>query len=38
VKNKYKFYFPPYIMDIPEAFGTMDTVATYDKVETIYHR
>ena len=35
-KNKYKFYFPPYIMDIPEAFGTMDTVATYDKVETIY--
>lgn len=37
-KNKYKFYFPPYIMDIPEAFGTMDTVATYDKVETIYRR
>jgi alkyldihydroxyacetonephosphate synthase len=35
-KNKYKFFFPPFIMDIPEAFGTMDTVATYDKVEKIY--
>ncbi len=35
-KNKYKFFFPPYIMDLPEAFGTMDTVATYDKVEQIY--
>lgn len=35
-KNRYKFYFPPYIMDIPEAFGTMDTVATYDKIEKIY--
>jgi len=34
--NKYKFYFPPYCLDFPEAFGTMDTVATYDKVEKIY--
>jgi len=35
-KNKYKFFYPPYIMDLPEAFGTMDTVATYDKIEPIY--
>ena len=35
-KNKYKFFYPPYIMDLPEAFGTMDTVATYDKIEKIY--
>ncbi len=35
-KNKYKFFYPPYIMDLPEAFGTMDTVATYDNIEKIY--
>mgnify|MGYP000109065015 CR=1 FL=1 len=35
-KNKYKFFYPPYIMDLPEGFGTMDTVATYDNVEKIY--
>lgn len=35
-KNKYKFFYPPYIMDVPEAFGTMDTVATYDNIEKIY--
>ncbi len=35
-ENRYKFYYPPYIMDLPEAFGTMDTVATYDKIEKIY--
>ena len=34
--SRYKFFYPPYIMDLPEAFGTMDTVATYDKVEEIY--
>lgn len=34
--NKYKFFYPPYIMDLPQAFGTMDTVAPYDKLETIY--
>ncbi|OQB24378.1 MAG: putative FAD-linked oxidoreductase [Firmicutes bacterium ADurb.Bin182] len=35
-KNKYKFYFPPYCLDLPQAYGTMDTVATYDKIENIY--
>ena len=23
-------------MDLPQMFGTMDTIATYDKIETIY--
>jgi len=35
-ENRYKFYYPPYLMDLPKAFGTMDTVATYDKIEKIY--
>lgn len=35
-ENKYKFFFPPYIFDIPQAFGTIDTVATYDKMENVY--
>lgn len=35
-ENKYKFYYPPYIFDNPQAFGTMDTVATYDKMEGVY--
>ena len=34
--NKYKFFYPPYAYDIPQAFGTMDTVATYDKMEKVY--
>ena len=33
-KNRYDFFFPPYILHMPQAFGTLDTVATYDKVET----
>jgi len=35
-EHRYKFFYPPYLMDLPEAFGTMDTVATYDKIEKIY--
>ena len=35
-ENRYKFYFPPYIYDLPLSFGTMDTVATYDKMEAVY--
>ncbi|NLG37383.1 MAG: FAD-binding oxidoreductase [Clostridiales bacterium] len=37
-ENRYKFYYPPYIMDLPEAFGTMDVVATYDKIENVYYK
>lgn len=35
-ENRYKFFFPPYIFDLPRSFGTMDTVATYDKMEAVY--
>jgi alkyldihydroxyacetonephosphate synthase len=31
------FYYPPHTLDLPEAFGTMDTVATYDAIEDVYH-
>lgn len=35
--NKYKFYFPPYCLDFPAMFGTMDTVATFDKLEGLFY-
>ena len=36
-KNKYKFYFPPYCLDFPLMFGTMDTVASFDKIADVYY-
>ncbi|NMA08935.1 MAG: FAD-binding oxidoreductase [Clostridiales bacterium] len=36
-KNRVTFFYPGHIMDIPQMFGTMDTVATYDRVEPIYY-
>lgn len=35
-KNRVTFFYPGHIMDIPQMFGTMDTVATFDKIEKIY--
>ena len=35
--RRFHFYFPPYCLDLPKAFGTMDTVATYDKIIPVYH-
>lgn len=35
-ERRLHFFFPPYCLDFPKAFGTMDTVATYDKIEGIY--
>jgi len=35
-KNRITFFYPGHIMDIPQMFGTMDTVATYANVEKIY--
>ena len=29
-------FYPGHIMDIPQMFGTMDTVATYANIEKIY--
>lgn len=35
-QKRFDFYYPPYCLDFPKAFGTMDTVATYDKIEGVY--
>lgn len=35
-EHQLDFYYPPHTLDLPEAFGTMDTVATYDKIEGVY--
>ena len=35
-ENRYKFFYPPYMFQLPQAFGTLDTVATFDKIENVY--
>jgi alkyldihydroxyacetonephosphate synthase len=35
-KHRYNFYFPPYALDFPWMFGTMDTLCTFDKMENLY--
>jgi alkyldihydroxyacetonephosphate synthase len=30
------FFYPGHMMDLPQCFGTMDTVATYSDIEKIY--
>lgn len=35
-KEKIAFFYPGNMMDLPQMFGTMDTIATYDKIEKIY--
>jgi len=35
-KNRITFFYPGHIMDIPQMFGTMDTVATFKNIEDIY--
>ncbi|MDD2707326.1 MAG: FAD-binding oxidoreductase [Verrucomicrobiae bacterium] len=34
--HRYKFFFPPYMFHMPQAFGTLDTVATFDKIGNVY--
>jgi len=36
-EHKYDFWFPPHMYRLPQMFGTMDTVATYDKLEKIFN-
>ena len=36
-EKRFDFYFPPYCLDLPKAFGTMDTVAAYDKILDVYY-
>lgn len=35
-ENRITFFYPGHIMNNPQMFGTMDTVAAYDDVEAIY--
>jgi len=35
-EHRYDFYFPPKTLDLPWMFGTLDTVATFDKLEKLY--
>lgn len=35
-EHRYDFYFPPKVLDFPWMYGTMDTVATFDKLEPLY--
>ena len=35
-ENRITFFYPDNIMDIPQMFGTMDTVADFDHIEKIY--
>lgn len=34
--QRYKFYYPPYTFQMPQAFGTLDTVATFANIENVY--
>jgi alkyldihydroxyacetonephosphate synthase len=36
-KHRYNFYFPPYALDLPWMFGTMDTLCTFDQMENLYN-
>ena len=35
-ENRITFFYPGYMMNNPQMFGTMDTTATFDKIEKIY--
>jgi alkyldihydroxyacetonephosphate synthase len=35
-KQRYDFYFPPHVPDLPQLFGTVETTTTYDKILAIY--
>lgn len=35
-EHRYKFFYPPYMFHLPQAFGTLDTVATFAHIEKVY--
>ncbi len=35
-ENKYKFFYPGYMFHLPQAFGTLDTVADFAHIEKVY--
>jgi alkyldihydroxyacetonephosphate synthase len=36
-QHRYDFYYPPLSLKLPAMFGTVETVATFDRLERIYH-
>jgi len=34
--NRYKFFYPPFMFHMPQAFGTLDTVADFAHIENVY--
>ncbi len=36
-ENKYKFFYPGYAFHLPQAYGTLDTVADFAHIEKVYH-
>ncbi len=35
--SRVTFFYPGHALDLPKMYGTLDTVATYDNIEKIYH-
>jgi alkyldihydroxyacetonephosphate synthase len=35
--HRYDFYYPPLTLHLPALYGTVETVATFDRIEAIYH-
>jgi len=35
--HRYDFYYPPHTLKLPAMYGTVETVATFDNIEGIYH-
>ena len=36
-ENRYKFYFPPLSLFLPQMYGTTETVTTFDNIERLYY-
>jgi alkyldihydroxyacetonephosphate synthase len=36
-QHRYDFYYPPLTLHLPALYGTVETVATFDRIEEIYH-
>ena len=34
--HRYDFFFPNHMFRLPQAFGTLDTVATFANIENVY--
>ncbi len=35
-EHRFDFYYPSHVLRLPQLFGTMDTLTTYDKIEALY--